>query len=192
VTFAVVQRDALGILAQAHQAEAEVCLEALLLEVEGDERSADQMRQHAAAERIHDRGPHHVAGNRDVVPSDGEGERTGDRPQDADERHECHDRGQQSKRQRERVRGDETQIFGDALVGVVRPEVLELQAVVHLLVHPRPDVAVRQPHAPAHLEHLAEVEPVDRGDDEEGGEDGEPYEQRRELRIVPLLQRVVE
>ncbi len=40
--LAVQQRDLLGILAHAHQAEAEIGLEALLLEVQRDQRAADQ------------------------------------------------------------------------------------------------------------------------------------------------------
>ena len=43
--LAVEQRDLLGILAHAHQIEPEVGLEALLLEIEPDQRPADQMGQ---------------------------------------------------------------------------------------------------------------------------------------------------
>ena len=47
-SLAAKQRDLLGILARAHEVEAEVGLEALLLEIQPDQRPADPMRQHGA------------------------------------------------------------------------------------------------------------------------------------------------
>ena len=55
--LAVEQRDLLGILAHPHQAEAEVRLETLLLEIEVDERRADPLRQRGAEDGIDQRAP---------------------------------------------------------------------------------------------------------------------------------------
>ena len=66
VLLAAIEGDALGILAHAHQREAEIRLEALLLEVERDQATADQVGQQRAAERIDQADPRHVAGHVDV------------------------------------------------------------------------------------------------------------------------------
>ena len=63
------QRDLLGILAHAHQVEAEIRLVALLVEVERDQRPADQMGEQRADDRIDERRPDQIA--RDV-PVDAE------------------------------------------------------------------------------------------------------------------------
>ena len=61
--FAVQRRDLLGILAAAHQVEAEIGLEALLLEIERNKRPADQMGEHGADDGIDQRRPDQIAGN---------------------------------------------------------------------------------------------------------------------------------
>ena len=59
-------RDLLGIFPRAHQIEAEVRLEALLLKVERNELPADQMGQYGTKRRIDQRSPHQIAGDRDL------------------------------------------------------------------------------------------------------------------------------
>src|SRR5207237_9552363 len=53
---AAIKRDALGMLAQAHQTEAEIGLVALLVEQKRHQRIADLLGQPRAARRIDDRG----------------------------------------------------------------------------------------------------------------------------------------
>ena len=51
------QRDRLGMVGDSRDGEAEIGLIALLLEVERDQRPADQMREQRADARIGERGP---------------------------------------------------------------------------------------------------------------------------------------
>src|SRR5206468_8926630 len=62
-SLAVVEGDALGILPQAHQTEPEIRFEALLVEIESDQRSADQMREPSADGGVDQRRPEHVSGD---------------------------------------------------------------------------------------------------------------------------------
>ena len=59
--FAVQQRDLFGILAHPHEIESEVGLVALLVEIESDQRPADQMGETGADQRIDQRSPHQIA-----------------------------------------------------------------------------------------------------------------------------------
>ena len=55
--LAVIERDAFGVLAHAHQREAEVGLERLLGEVERDQPAADQVGEPGAEEGVDQRRP---------------------------------------------------------------------------------------------------------------------------------------
>ena len=55
------ERNALGVLAQSHEREAEVRLELLLLEVQPDEWPSYAMREPGAKRRIDERRPDHIA-----------------------------------------------------------------------------------------------------------------------------------
>ena len=59
--FAVVQRDALGVFAQADQAEAEVRLDALAIEVDRNQPTSNDVCQIAADDGVDQRDPDHVA-----------------------------------------------------------------------------------------------------------------------------------
>ena len=61
--LAAVERDAFTVLAQPHQREAEIRLEALLVEIERDQRLADHVREPSADDCIDQRDPDHVPGN---------------------------------------------------------------------------------------------------------------------------------
>ena len=78
--LAVVERDAFGVLAHAHQGEAEIGLERLLGEVERDQPAADHVGEPGAEEGVDQRHPDHVA--RDVSV-DADGSRATARPRAA-------------------------------------------------------------------------------------------------------------
>ena len=61
LALAAVQRHALAVLAQAHQRKAEIGLEALLVEVEADQRPADEVGEDGADDRVDQRDPDQVA-----------------------------------------------------------------------------------------------------------------------------------
>ena len=83
--FAAVERDALGVLAESDQAEAQVGLDALLLKVQADQRSPDQVGQHAAEDGVEHRDPHHVARDLQAQRASAQRERPGNGPQDGHE-----------------------------------------------------------------------------------------------------------
>ena len=84
--LAVVERDALGVLAHAHQGEAEIRLVALLREVERDQPPADQVGEPGADEGIDQRHPGHVARHVGVDADEAERQRARELPQDEQER----------------------------------------------------------------------------------------------------------
>ena len=59
--FAMQRRDLLGILARAHEIETKIGFEALLLEIERNERPADAVRQHGTNRRIDQGCPHQIS-----------------------------------------------------------------------------------------------------------------------------------
>ena len=66
------QRHFLGVLAQAHEREAEVGFIALLVEIELDQRLADEMGHPGAERRVDQRRPYEVAGNVEGLRADHE------------------------------------------------------------------------------------------------------------------------
>ncbi len=84
--FAMQRRDLLGILARAHQIEAEIGLVALLLKVERNKRPADQMRDYGAGHRVEQRRPNQIAGNRKRRAEQMERRLFRKRPENDDER----------------------------------------------------------------------------------------------------------
>ena len=190
---------------------AKVGLALLLLEVQPDQRAADVVRQHAAGRAVQHRHPHHEAGNGDGLPAQRERERARQPPQDADEAGQRDHGVQKAHRQAHRLRGEQVDVFLQALVGVVRLALArmrqsggagggigragvarQLHAVEGLAVQPAAHQLARHPGTPAQLQQLRQVEAVD-------GDDDEHHRQQREAPQLPpehggvlVLQRVVE
>ena len=103
VRLAAVEGHPLGVLAEADEAEPEVGFVPLLIEVQPDERAADPVGEPSAGDRVQDRHPDHVAGQRDgEPPAHRNGERSGQPPED---RHEGHQRDQRAQASDEKSRG---------------------------------------------------------------------------------------
>ena len=117
--FAVIERDALGVLAHPHHAVAKIGFEFLLLEIQPDQRAADRVCQPAAGYRIDHRYPDHIARNRHFGVAEQEGERPGDRPQDRNEGAERDHGIEQAHRQKDREFGEQSHVFSDALIRIV-------------------------------------------------------------------------
>ena len=83
--LAVEQGDLLGILAHPHQIEAEVGLVALLLEIQRDQRAADQMRERGADDGVDQRRPQQIAGNIELDAEQMQRRRGRQSPQNDDE-----------------------------------------------------------------------------------------------------------
>jgi hypothetical protein len=183
-----VMTHALAVLAQPHEREAIVRLEALAVELEGDERLADRVREPGAQRCVEQREPHHVARNRDA----GELERAGKRPQDGDEGSERHDRREQSQAQAQRQLDEQAQVLGDALVGVIRAAVEQLQLVIRAPGEPVLQVALVQPLAPLDLEHLAQIGAIYGEADIKERKEGEQPDEAVELVGALFLDDVIE
>ena len=123
-------------------------------------------------------------------PAHRDGERSGQPPEDRHEGRQRDARAQASDEKAERVEGEEVQVLGDALVGVVGLTRHELHPVVGAIGQPGAEVAVGQPAPPADLQHLVEVELVHGQEDEHGDEPRDPDELREKGRLVLFLQRV--
>ena len=195
--LALVQRDGLAVFAHPHHVMAEVRLKPLLPEIQRDLRSPDVMRDHTADHAIRHRGPHHEAVEHILTAAQAEREPAGQRPQDADEAQQRDHRVEQAHRQRDAVGGEKVQVFLDPLVGVVghvaaARKACQLHPVESLPRQPALQVVPGHPRAPAHLQQLREVEPVDGDDDVAERQVREAQQLGPEHSLVALLQCVVE
>ena len=188
VRLAAVEGHPLGVLAEADEAEPEVGFVPLPIEVQPDERAADPVREPGAGDGVQDRHPDHVAGQRDGEPAHRDGERSGEPPEDRHEGRQRDARAQASDEQAERVGGEEVQVFGDALVGIVGLTRHELHPIVGAIGQPGAEVAVGQPASPADLEHLVEIKLVHGQEDEDGDQPRDTEELREKGRLVLFLQ----
>ena len=166
VGLAVVQGHALGVLAEAHEAEAEIRLVALPVEVHAHERPADAVGEPGADDRVEERGPNHVARDGDEKAADGQGHRAGEAPQDGDEGDQRDHGAHAPDPEPQRAGHEKPQVFCDALVRVVGLAAGELHAIVRRVLEPFPEVPLGQPAPPADLQHLVQVELVHGHDDE--------------------------
>ena len=190
--LAAVEGDALTVLAHTHHVETEIGFVALLIEVESDEFAADEVDADRAEHRVEQREPEHVAVDDELMAADRHGEGTRKIPEhdaeSAERRNLLEDADEQLQRQRDEL----VDVLADSLVRVIRIAAQDLQAVVDLVLHPAVEIAVRHPGPPFDLEHLAQVDRVDREDDVE---EGQPRELTNEwperLRLI-LLQGIVE
>jgi hypothetical protein len=99
---------------------------------------------------------------------------------------------EQAQRNVARVVDEHVQVVGDALVRVVRAAVEELDAVVRLVLHPFLEEVIGEPGAPFDLQHLQEPQAIHRHDDPGEGEHAELPELVEKLRLILLLEGVVE
>ena len=190
--FALQQRDLLGILAHPDEVEAEVGLEALLREIEMDQRRADPVRQRRSEHRVDQRAPHEVAGDFEWLAEKMQGSRGRQTPEDHDERGQRHDRTEQADGDTERRLDEHLHVVGDALVRIVGGIALELHPVVIGVVQPFTEVVRGHPAPPADLKPLIEIEIVDAERDVDCCQNGEDAELPDEGVPVLLLERVVE
>jgi hypothetical protein len=91
----------------------------------------------------------------------------------------------------ERRVDEELDVFRDTLVRVVSLVPSEPHAVMRAFREPTLEIGLREPPSPADLQPLLQIELIDRGDDEEHGEDGEHAELVEEHVPVLVLERRV-
>ena len=201
--FALVQGDGLAVFAHPHHVVAKVGFHALLLEVQRNQRAADVMGEHAADHAVQHRHPDHESRNFVTGAVELEVERAAQPPKNADETGQRHQGVQQAHAQRHRIRGEQVQVFLDALVGVVGRVALaggplglgepgQLHPVEGMVGQPARGVVAGQPGTPAQFQQLRQVELVDGDDDVGKGDPGEAPELGPEDVLLLVLQGVVE
>ena len=172
--LAMHQCDLLGIFAQARQREAEVRLAPLLLEIERDQRLADEVGDPGRHRRIDQRGPEDEAGNDEVRAWNGD--RDGDVPEDDRERDQRRDLRQHGQREGIGLVQEGAGVLRDALVGVVG-RAGERDAVMRAVLQPAPAVFVGHPFAPADQQHRLGDDLDQVGDRRDRGPDAEDPDQ---------------
>jgi len=196
--LAMVERDGFAVLAHAHQVVPEVGLEALLPEVQPDQRTADEMGDHGAHDGVPQRQPDHRADDLVGGAAGREREIARQRPEQADEAQERDHGIQQAHRERHRRAGEHLHVFLDTLVGVVRRGAVlagvarQFQVIEGAVRHPARQVAARHPGAPAQLQQLRHIELEHLHRDVEEGDPAEHPHFAPEGDHVLGLQRVVE
>ncbi|OIQ72859.1 hypothetical protein GALL_455100 [mine drainage metagenome] len=186
--LAAIEGDAFVMLASARQAEAEIRLVTLLVEVEPDQRLAHPVREHAAQAGIKDRHPHHVAGDGDPE----QGDRPGQHPQHEQEGKQCHQRRDEAEEQVQAAIDEAANVFRDPLVGVVGVALSQRHAVVRAAGQPVLEKHLGHPAPPTDLQHLQEILRIHRQRDIEEGVAGEHQQQVLEGGEILRLQRVEE
>ena len=186
------QRHLLGVLAQAHQREAEIGFIALLVEIEFDQRMADEMRHPGADDGVDQRRPDQIAGNVEGLRADHQRKGRRQAPQDHHEGDQRDDGAEERDADVEGRIDEEPDVVGDALIGIVGEISLEAHAVMRAVAEPTADIAAGEPAPPPDLQPLLQVELIDGADDEGGGQQAEDTELPDEDVPVLVLQRVVE
>ena len=175
---AVVKGDLFGMVAHTQEGGAVVGFSVLAVDVEVFEFAADEVGNQGADDGINQSNPDEVAVYGDVASADVEGLHAGERPQYGDERAEFGNIIDEGAEQSDAFVGEEVDVFGDALVGVVgfagqaqavvfvafEPVLLELFGQVGA---PAEDEAFLQPvaadDAADNHRHVAEVFDDERG-----------------------------
>ena len=116
---AVVEGDLFGVVAHAQEGGAVVGFAVLAVDVEVFEFAADKMGDDGAEDRINQCNPNKIAVNGNAVSADVESLYAGERPQYGDERAEFGNIIDEGAEQSDAFVGEEVDVFGDALVGVV-------------------------------------------------------------------------
>jgi hypothetical protein len=148
VGLSAVERDALGILAEADEAEAKVRLVSLLVEVEPHQWPSDAVGEPRADGGVEKRRPDHVAGHGDGDTAERDVQRTRERPEDGHEGDQGHRGPQTADREREAPGDEEPNVVGDALVGVVALASRKLRPVIGAIRQPGAKVPIGEPPSP--------------------------------------------
>ena len=184
--------DRLGIVGHAREREAEVGFVALLVELEPDQRTADQVRDQRADAGIEQRRPDQIARERQIGAE--QRHRRGRRqpPQDIGEGEQRNEGIEQPGAELVRALHEQQHVVADAQMDVVDRIVDEADAVVAALRHPHRDIALGQEAPPADDEGLTEE--VLRHADRDGAERDEAEDNQFGLEGFPVarLQRVEE
>ena len=96
IRLAIVQHNAVGVLADTHERDAQIGLPCVALGIERNERAADAPGEQRAAERIGERAPDHVARDRNRAVAEIENDLVGEDPEHAHEADEQQGRLQQA------------------------------------------------------------------------------------------------
>ena len=156
--LAVEQRDLLGVLAHAHQIEAEIGFVALLLEIERDQRPADQMGERGSDDRVDQRRPEQITRDSPMWSRTGAAGAVPDKfhritakePSVTTEFSRLEADRQNSNSRRAGI--DELlDVLGNALIGIVGGVTEQLHAVVIGVGQPMVEIGSRQPAPPADL-----------------------------------------
>ena len=167
--LAVVERNRLGVLADAHHAVAEIGVVALQREVDAHQRPTDHVCGPGARERVQDRRPHHVAGHVEAAEQ-WQHEAARQVPQHRREGDERHHLQEQAQRDAQGLRGEGVAVLLDALLGVADAAARQLHVVVGAVGEPVAEVDLAQPAPPADGEQLHQPGAIDHRDDEQGDE----------------------
>ena len=118
VGLACRERNAVDVLVDADEREAQVRLARVAVGVAPDQAPAHEIAQQRAHHGIRNGGPQHETRHRVVDAADAEREVLGNGPEHAREAHEQHARTEEPGREIERQLAELARVFGHALIGV--------------------------------------------------------------------------
>ena len=127
-----IERDAFHVFADPHQRVAKIRLHPLLTEAEDRKRPPHKVGQCCADQRVAQRNPYHVAGDRDAERFD----RPRQSPQDADKTAKRDDIRQQIEGKRQGHLREIAQILGYALIRVVGSDRRPINRQADVIVGP--------------------------------------------------------
>ncbi len=190
--FAAMERDALGILADADQGKAELRLAGITGGIERDQRAADPPGEPGTAERVAERAPDHVARNHEAAIADHEDDLGRQHPEHADEADQKQRGLQQADPEIGRQLDQMAGVLLDALVGI-GPDLAGLrQEIGALWRQPAVEQVVSEPFPQPDLEHLLQPGLPDHQHQQSADDQSEHEKLQAERCQVAVLDRIEE
>ena len=185
------QRNLFGVFAHPNQVESKIGFEALLLEIEVDQRRADPLGERRSEDCIYQRAPYQITGDLEFGTEYMQWRRRRQTPQDDDKRRQRHDRTQQSDANVQRLLDEQFDVISDALIRIVGGIATQLHAIVIGTMKPLAEIVRGHPAPPTDLEPLVQVKLIDGKADVECRQNGKDCDLGDETLPVLLLKRIV-
>src|SRR5437868_8924568 len=146
VGLAMVERHALGVLAETDEVETEVGFVALLVKVQPDQRTSDPIGEPGTREGIQESRPYQIARQPERETRNGECPR--ESPENRDERDQAHHGAHSASAEIQRTGDELGHILSHALVGIVSLPAHQLHSVVGVVGQPPAQIMLGEPMPP--------------------------------------------
>jgi hypothetical protein len=189
--FPMIESYAFSVLPHPHHAETEICLPALLEEIQGYQFVPHPVGQPGAYYSVGHGHPNHIPGNLPGPAQQLEGKGSGQLPEN---HHEGQQRAHRLDDAYEKAQGigdEQVHVLTDSLVRVIHIFPEHLQPVIGLILEPGINVPARQPPAPVQNQYLLEIIGVNGQNNVNKGQNGKTFQLMEDFfRLIVLQGRI--